>query len=626
MTDDLFEWDNARDDAFTMPLDMLVSIAVRLIVRKHDFPDLVQWMITALGNSDVLTLEMKQAFATDEEFARPMAHLFARAVWNATPQPDLEFRVDRLPSPGRNSSCPCGSQRKYKKCCAAAVPPGMDLPQLSLLGHVLDNVARKQWKTIPFKNLSLDEVAFTAGEWRKSGRTLDAVQLLEALFASESEPDHRFEMAFDELMECYLELNKPRKRAQLLNRCMNAGDPQLRAAAMQRQCTMLADRGEWEAAWEIFRQAQRLLPNDPSLAHLEVLLLFSQDRADEARSRAQFWSARLTRLGPEFADLAELMTDFATQGDARMLAFSNSGEVNLKDLLDCVQQLPPPVGCYALDPNDGQAGPLSAQPALLRLENEWLSVYDSVKPSLTSMVGDNRTVWEDAEHWIGWLLDHPDAFDSFDILDDVVMAIDTRPAGIAQIGSVIKPLLLRAERLLRATLEQHDATDCKFEWGWTQNRSALRLVARLAIDLDGTDDARALDVLVWVVTTLNPIDNHGLREALVRRQLRTGHPREALAVLARYSDDALSALLYARSLALFLLDDFEPAKEALRAARLEAPKVWKMLTAKNPRPPRDLNPGFIDFRGDDEAWYYREDWLSLWESSGALAWGRRVRP
>ncbi|HEX9194067.1 MAG TPA: SEC-C metal-binding domain-containing protein [Burkholderiales bacterium] len=28
------------------------------------------------------------------------------------------------PKIGRNDPCPCGSGRKFKKCCAAALPPG----------------------------------------------------------------------------------------------------------------------------------------------------------------------------------------------------------------------------------------------------------------------------------------------------------------------------------------------------------------------------------------------------------------------------------------------------------------------------------------------------------------------
>ena len=47
---------------------------------------------------------------------------FAWAVVAATPLPALGFRSHKLPLPGRNEPCLCGSLRKYKHCCADIVP------------------------------------------------------------------------------------------------------------------------------------------------------------------------------------------------------------------------------------------------------------------------------------------------------------------------------------------------------------------------------------------------------------------------------------------------------------------------------------------------------------------------
>ena len=90
-----------------------------------------------------------------------------------------------------------------------------------------------------------------------------------------------------------------------------------------------------------------------------------------------------------------------------------------------------------------------------------------------------------------------------------------------------------------------------------------------------------------------------------------------------------------------LVADFEPAgalvmacqelagqapqtlAEIVQAVDRRAPLILRMLTAAKPRMP-DLRPGLRTIGGEDEAWSYREDWLSLWEATGALDWLKRM--
>ncbi|MEP7185067.1 MAG: hypothetical protein ABI767_04450 [Rhodanobacter sp.] len=71
---------------------------------------------------------------------------------------------------------------------------------------------------------------------------------------------------------------------------------------------MLADAGDYVAAWDVFEQAQRADPASTSLSHLEITLLISQGRHPEARERARFWAHRLSALrDPELADTIAFM-------------------------------------------------------------------------------------------------------------------------------------------------------------------------------------------------------------------------------------------------------------------------------------------------------------------------------
>ncbi|MGH9579028.1 MAG: SEC-C metal-binding domain-containing protein, partial [Terriglobales bacterium] len=58
--------------------------------------------------------------ARDEEMQRAFAATLGLPLWNAMPLPRRGFRTEPLPAPGRNESCPCGSGRKFKHCCARA--------------------------------------------------------------------------------------------------------------------------------------------------------------------------------------------------------------------------------------------------------------------------------------------------------------------------------------------------------------------------------------------------------------------------------------------------------------------------------------------------------------------------
>ena len=51
---------------------------------------------------------------------------------------------------------------------------------------------------------------------------------------------------------------------------------------------MLADRGDRAGAWQVFADAQPMDPDNPCHALLELTLLMSEGRSDQARERASF--------------------------------------------------------------------------------------------------------------------------------------------------------------------------------------------------------------------------------------------------------------------------------------------------------------------------------------------------
>jgi len=100
-------------------------------------------------------------------------------------------------------------------------------------------------------------------------------------------------------------------------------------------------------------------------------------------------------------------------------------------------------------------------------------------------------------------------------------------------------------------------------------------------------------------------------------------PHLAANEMALYGRELTGAMLYAHVLALYLLQRHGDAITALTKAQKRSPRIAKMLTAREPGMP-ELKPGLITLGGEDEAWYYRQNWLEVWESTGALAWLRQA--
>lgn len=552
---------------------------------------------------------------------RAVALALFREIWNHTPRPDLGWKRLTLPKPERNAPCPCGSGSKYKQCCgplegAAPFPAG----SFSVLAYVLETVPVSRYPQLPFKQLDAEEVAHVASEWDKEGRIEPATLLLEALLAPGGRFDARHEFAFDKLCDLYLDAGRAAERLALVERFMQATDKRLRAAAWHRRITLYADAGEYDRAWDAFKEVQRFDPDNPSLAHLELVLLTDQERYGEARTRAAFWAKRLVKLGYGDEPIVGLMEDVARDPTMlREILDSYAGDAeddeatpeDVDTLDDLIGHLPAPSCHYRLSPQDGSAGPLEPTPELAAVEQAWEDVYWGG--------AEERDPWSDTR-WIDWLRAHPLAWQSFSVIEEVAGIFENAlfPEGDDdRLDWMEETLLDHAVALLRRVLADNGAEGLRLEWVWHENRPALQLLM-LLIDIARYSEEE-LPLLEWLVLTLNPDDNDGHRERLVHALCEAGRPADALAVCDRYPGDGLPGTLYGRVLALYLLDRRGEAAAALADASERLPRVLETLLDARPTPPR-MTPGLTTHGGDDQAWLYRMDSRGTWERCEALDW------
>lgn len=606
------------DDHSIEGFDSFVDAIVRGVVKQQP-QALIDERAAALGPT---LLPEIAAQAQDSQTADAMFRMLAREICDRTPRPDLRFAMRKLIRPGRNEPCFCGSGRKYKHCCGP-LEHANAFPELNLLPYVLGCIPRKQWAQLVGSAVDHESVAHAAHEMIESGAVAAAAALLEPWFAGTGNIPARDEWLLDLLLDAYTELDKPRKKQSLLESALQRGDRNIRSSAMQRVATMCADAGDFTQAWDYFRDAQREDSDSASLSHLEITLLLSQGDEVTARERARFWIARLSRGGAEtHRELVGFLRQVAEQGEQAMFEVQRREWPELETIRSMLTQAPAPAVMHSLkDGDDEDAGHVVPERRMRKALEQWQQAFPQVGPGLTAMGVSEHPAWDDPEPWLECLRAQPLLWQSFDVLDDLVLALTSMPAfGIQQ--SLGEPLLARAEVLFDHLIEAEGAHGKRMEWGWHENRPALRLLAqRIVGDLEQPSDLTM--ARIERMLALNPNDNHGFRSQLMSACLQRQQYEQAHQLAKRFEED--TELAFSHALALWGLGRADDALRPLGQAHQRLPLLLPTLLAKSPRKPQ-INRGFVRYGGEDQAWLFRERELPTWEAlPGALDWLRQAR-
>lgn len=627
----------------------------------------------------------------DHDGAAMLSCGMSRALWRAMPNPSRQFQIEKLPNLGRNDPCAIGRGCKHKQCCGSMPSfPAFDAEHCwAVLCEVLP--ARRMQDILDSGRLPNGMLSLVAHRMLETdpGRVR---ALLEPHFAGKLNPKDKHDgNLLLTLCDAFDKLGEPKKKIALLERVIKEGAGQLRADALQRLATVHSDAGDFTAAWKYFSEAQRVAPDDPALAHLEILMLVSQKRETEAQERAKFWVAKFTRAGysdEEFPLLhwlrqigqghdaaqatADLTADKLSEWEARMIAAVEAGlakpvatqhlravalasvtqdepkdmEATLvrqltgmglskKEAILQARKILPEIaaegkkrqGSLRDDMPDSAANNeyvLTTDALMQTREQQWHRAWPLGKPISTHPLPDlSVDVWmpPQVEYWVAFLEQHPDAMNSLDILDDVMVALACMPND--QSTWAATPLRAKIHKRSHQLLDAIKANDLVLPWLCHENRPALRLLAQEAFELHEYDEPAAM-LRLQQLLRLNPNDNHGLRDLVVNLHLEQGEDREALGVIAAYPDDNMPALCFGKVLALYRLGDIVNATAALKAANKDNPKIVKFLLPARKAEPKS-SPYGIQVGGDDEAWQYREAMRDVWQSvPGAMEWLKRL--
>lgn len=616
--------DDNRTDVDDSRFQVVLQVSVRKILADESDP--MQYLAWARESLPVLIEDLG---AYDEEEASVLALWIARAIWNATPLESNGYRPRPLAHPQRNERCPCGSGKKYKQCCRN-LPAIPEIPTDVIWPVLVECLSDKHWTDAATAHTLPTTGLLAAAEWfAEHARWRSLKDLAEAAIGeSVAIKDDQLSLLVDPLCNAYDALYRTdRKKRALLERLADHPLDAVRSAACQRLASWLHDQGEWQAAWSALTRAQQATPNDPAIAGLEISLLASEHAYDRARERAGYWLRRFEKHRGVPNEVLGFLNDVRSDPQRALANISrDAAPPAIADLLDWIDQhVHRPIPELAWSPvtadpddtwlQDAYEPLLSAEEQALVIE--WHSRTELGKPfSVQWMSGDEVEAWIRSDDWLPWLDSHPQALDSFEILDDLIMLLFATEelAGLIE-NPWVEALVERGVRMLLEHWPEDRAG--RLPWIITENRPALRILSKAILqDAQGKSEV----ALMRAYLRLNPSDNHGFRGMLINELLQAGEDTEALQLAQDYADDGMADIVYGRVLALFRTGRRGEAVNALITAAEHLPLVLDFLVRDRvAKPP--IDPMGVAMGGKDEAWLYRESMRKTWlATEGMLEW------
>ncbi len=447
----------------------------------------------------------------DDQARRGFLLEFGRSLWNSIPLPANGFRPRPIPSPERNDPCPCGSGKKYKKCCAEWAEGAPDLDQEGLWMMVAAELPLEQVEALGTSGrVPRSLLGDVATGLLDDGDPERALALVRPLFDKPEKLDERDAASLNTLFEAYDALDLHEERWQEAERLVQALRPPLRAVLWENLARAYAVEGEMEEAWKSLERAREDDPESPALGPLEVSLLLAEGRTAEAGERARYWRSRLRE-----DDLSEAGFEFLARvgenPEETQLRFSFGDEVTeqIHQLETWLTRAEPPADAYGIEAvgDDPAEGRLAPSGPLRELEAGFEAVFYPPLADPDSEEDEDWDPWDEdrAEQWLGFLLEHPQALDSIDILEDVAHAVAeivTDRYGFLD-RPLLRPILERGLAVVRQALAAHPGIT-RLPGELEPNGSALALIVAAAAQghrLGETDRAREL--LEWL-RTLEP--------------------------------------------------------------------------------------------------------------------------
>ncbi|PYQ56013.1 MAG: hypothetical protein DMF53_26875 [Acidobacteria bacterium] len=498
------------DEAQYEELSSFLRRAVSEVLRLEDGPAFQAWIREEAPRllPDLLVR------LPDEQARRGFLLEFGRSLWNSIPLPANGFRPRPIPEPERNDPCPCGSGKKYKKCCAPWSEGAPELDAEGIWMLMAEELPLEQVEAMGASGrVPRSILGIIATSLLDHGDPQKALALVRPLFEKPERLDERDAASLNTLLEAYDALDLQEEHWAEAERLAGALRPPLRAVLWESLARSYAVEGEMEEAWKSLERARQDDPESPALGPLEVSLLLAEGKTAEAGERARYWRSRLRE--DELSEQGfEFLARVGESPEETQLRFSFGDEVTeqIHQLEEWLARAEPAAILYGVEAagDDPAEGRLVAAGPLRELEAAFEAVFYPPLADPESEEDEDWDPWDEdrAEQWLGFLLEHPQALDSVDILEDVAHTVSE--IVLDRYGfldrPLLRPLLDRGLAVVRQALAAHPGVT-RLPGELEPNGSALALIVAAAAQahrLGETDRAR--ERLEW----LRALEPHSL--------------------------------------------------------------------------------------------------------------------
>ena len=596
-------------------VDQLLGFADKAratIQNNEQYPELVRWArndgASLLGGD----LALAQALTPQ--------------LWNQMPLVRCGYSPEPLAEPDPLEPCWCDSGKRYRDCCGAVVLPGpipLNLMWMLSLKEWRGERLRQALEVGKAPPQALLEAAIISAETGQLGR---AQRILEAFFRLDdwSAVPEASEPAFELLTDVYQERGFTRKKADFVDQVVDRGPPFLKGAALERICLAFIDADNLADARDAFLRALKTIPDAPSLAYIETMLLLHEGRQEEAGSRADFWLRRLSRhpdIDPDYIDFLEVLADDPVAALAEQMVNSEEELAEpLTILQDMLEELPT---AEPLNYEHNVEGRLEYHVSE-RHEHDYTQWQDffGIHESQDSIHESVTDPWPNAQEWLSELCQHPNWLDSPMVLQKLAMALAVRFGNLPwMIPAFFVPIATRLDTWLAPV----EAANEPFLWQDGDNEVLFRLGLSLVIGMERGDVMRSR-TLAQRLLRLDRDDNLGLRELLLEQLLREGDNEQALAMVEALTDDEQHwpGLTIGKALVMFRLGRLEEAEQSIMEVHRYNEHLPGLMMQTSPR--REVRNDNVPEPGSrGEAWQYRVLMRDQWVSTpGAIEFLRQV--
>ncbi|CAM3402548.1 SEC-C domain-containing protein [Halomonas lysinitropha] len=544
-----------------------------------------------------------------------------RLVWNATPLPSKGFRNATLPEPRRNDRCPCGSGKKFKRCCQPLESAHtMGLAEEVPITRIAIDLFTQQQRQAAAKQAPTRARLLVAEHELEQGHPGKARKQLLTLLDSGKLVEELQTHAVHLLGDAYEAMGHLTAGEKAMLERIPGLKPMAAAAALQWLSSRALEDDRPADALAHLLYAEHLDPDNLTNGLLKVVTLRALGADDDARRTAQEWLLLAQELGDEQAielleeqasstylkafpeDMAE--DDEEDAQDDNILQLFGPDKATLTALTKLLEK----AHDQALHPVHFEPGPPDGDEG----QSRWVMISAAKVEKTNALLYSDPDGIDPLDPTL--IRHHPDLLQNPSFLE----ALDAH-AGLAlndEQAAFNKALARQVDRLIDHILAALPAGG-QLPWEWLEHRPVLRQM--MARALEHPDLQASIEGLSQVLA-LCPNDNLGVRAPLINSLLRAGHNAEALAIAEQYPEDHLAETRYGRVLALVRLSRLHEAEQALRGAYAALPKVLNYLIANKRKQPK-LDPNGIVIGGNDQAWYYRQDMRDVFlETPGMIGW------